>query len=141
MDNATAALAISIATAVSTAIVPVVLAYVNNRHEIKVKKIDLYDIRRADAISAYIRSAGAYVQNPRSETAAEYGRAYGEIFLYVPESLWGQISALNEKIVAKCQTPDVYAELSAVCMELGKLQSDCYQFNSRNHKQRNCGKR
>lgn len=141
MDNATAALIISISTAISTAIVPLILACISNRHEIKLKKIELYDIRRAEAVSAYIRSAGAYLQNPRAETASEYGRAYGEIFLYVPERLWEPISSLNARIVAKCQTPDVYADLSAVCMELGKLQSDCYQFNCRNHKQRNCGKR
>lgn len=137
MDNATAALIISISSAVLTVIVPVVQIFIGNSHEIRMKKIELYDVRRAEVISAYIRSAGAYLQDPRAETAAEYGRAYGEIFLYAPEGLWEQLSNLNEKIIKKYQTPDVYADLSAICMELGKLQADCYKLNRRNSKQRN----
>lgn len=103
---------------------PMVTALINSRSQRKIKEMELIDIRRSDAIAAYIQATGAYIQDPRTSTAAAYGSAYGEIFLYAPETLWMSISGLNDKIVKRDTVESMYQDFSAICMELGKLMEN-----------------
>lgn len=103
---------------------PMVTAIINSRSQRKIKEMELIDLRRSDAISAYIQATGSYIQDPRTSTAAAYGSAYGEIFLYTPESLWMPISALNTKIVKRDTVEAMYQDFSKICMELSKLMEN-----------------
>lgn len=103
---------------------PMVTAIINSRSQRKIKKMELIDLRRSDAIASYIQATGAYIQDPRCSTAANYGSAYGEIFLYTPESLWSAISNLNAKIVKRDTAESMYQDFSTICMELSKLMGN-----------------
>ena len=100
---------------------PMVTAVITSRSQKKIKEMELIDLRQADAISAYIQATGAYIHDPRSTTAASYGAAYGEIFLYAPESLWDPISSLNTKIVKRDTAEVLYQEFGVICMELSRM--------------------
>ena len=109
-----AALVISVAS-------PMITAAINNISQRKLKKMELIDLRRADTISAYIQATGAYIQDPRPSTASAYGSAYGEIFLYTPQSMWTAISELNDKIINRDTAASMYQDFSQICMELSRL--------------------
>lgn len=100
---------------------PMITAIINSRSQRKIKKMELVDLRRADAIASYIQATGAYIQDPRPETSAAYGSAYGEIFLYAPQSMWGAIAELNTKIINRDTAGSMYQDFSKICMELSSL--------------------
>lgn len=120
---AVAALAFSLAS-------PIVAAWISGHYQLKQKQLEFknakelrqqqfFDEHRAQVIETYITTAGAAIQEPSHQTMVSFGKSAGEIYLYVPDTLWRQIDTLNEEI-ADGDTDAAEATFTMLCKALSK---------------------
>lgn len=83
-----------------TVITPLLTTITRNRHEIKMYKLQYREKRRDEVVSGYLRSLSAIVMGRDYNNLAEYGRYYGEIFIYAPSALWDKIVDMNGHVSA-----------------------------------------
>jgi hypothetical protein len=128
--NATAAwiaLAISIT---GTIVGPIITTILTNRHQIKLRKLDIYERkykdftnRRRTTIENFISYTGQYITNPHREEFKNYSNHFFSIYAYAPESMWPSLDALYEHIAqendsdAKMQFVEINRVLSAMLKE------------------------
>jgi len=92
------AIFISATTAVVAILAPTLGAVVNNRHQLKMKSIELYQERRIKAFENYLRCTGSRLQFGDNNDEKNYGSASGEIMLYLPENLRQSVFDLDSVI-------------------------------------------
>ena len=97
---------ISCVTLAAAILCPVLTAWINNRHQFKLKKLELSDTaarlqlqHEQDIIENYLKNAGACIQNSTYENLALYNSYYSLAFQYIPKELHSQMKALNSNIV------------------------------------------
>lgn len=116
---------VSLVAAISAIIAPVITAVVNNRYQLKMRKIELYEQKRIDVINSYSKSLNAYLNNICGNTEYEFAQHKHSIFLYAPKASWKIIEKINNNIDegklddARKLIPDLMKELSP-CISGGK---------------------
>lgn len=74
---------ISILIAIIALISPIVTAIINNCHQTKIKKMDMYETSKRDALSNFINSAQAAILNPeKTENMLAYTSSFTKLFIY-----------------------------------------------------------
>lgn len=106
--NATAAwiaLAISIT---GTIVGPIVTTILTNRHQLKLRKMDIlqrtiekYEDNRFRDIQAFISRIGKYLAQHDMESRKSFGECFYNIYQYVPASLWDKLDFLYVSLCAK----------------------------------------
>lgn len=91
-------LIVALITAVSAIASPVVTAVINNRHEYKMRKLELIQNQKIKAIQGYTTNCSNYLSSNSNRTREEYYKSYGEIFLYVNKHNWKIIESLHSEI-------------------------------------------
>lgn len=101
--NATAAW---IALAVSI-ITPTVSLFINNRHQRKLKQLELLNqkatefySKQCDVFTKYLRHVTNHVYSISSDFF-EYNTSYHELFMYVPQEHWSLLTSLDAAIKSK----------------------------------------
>lgn len=103
--NATAAW---IALAVSI-ITPTISLFINNRHQRKLKQLELLNQKAAEFYSKQCNVFTKYLRNVTEHIHAvggsifNYDTSYHELFMYIPEKHWGLFISLDEAIRSKNQ--------------------------------------
>lgn len=109
---------VALVAAISAIIAPVITAVINNRYQLKMRKIELYEQKRIDVINSYSKSLNAYLNNICGNTEYEFAQHKHSIFLYAPKSAWKIIEKINKYIDegkfddARKLLPDLMKELS-----------------------------
>lgn len=85
-------------TAISAIIAPIITAIVNNRYQLKMKCLELYEEKRISTINQYISYISCYLNRVSTSSLIEMGTILNSIYLYTPKKLWKDISKLNECI-------------------------------------------
>lgn len=111
---------LSLLTACVSAISPLLTTVLNNIHQRKLREQEVYYEHHFKAVETYIRTAGAYLKNPTEETAVSYGLAYGEIFLYAPESLWQELEVFNNNLLLRQNPIMLYSQYTEICKSLSR---------------------
>lgn len=95
-----AALIISV---LGSVIGPLVTALINNRHQLKVLKLqtqqstyDSYTQKRSAAFQNFLSDVGRYISNSDFPNASGFGASFFVVYQYVPESDWGLLDTLYE---------------------------------------------
>ena len=84
---------------VAAVLSPVITAIVNNTHQSKIDRQRYFDEHRAQVIENYIRSVGELCEDvDREQFRRSYGKNSKEIYLYLPESLWGKIDQIDYSV-------------------------------------------
>lgn len=98
------ALVISI---IGTIVGPIVTTSLTNRHQLKLREIDIkhenldkYNSARLNAINTFISNVGEYLSRPDTQTLRVLGSSYLNIYPYVPQKLWKQIDHLYASIIS-----------------------------------------
>ena len=91
----------AIFAAIAAIIAPVLTAFINNRHQYKMRKLELYQNERIQSIQDYTSSCSNYIENPYAPEQSEYLRAYGKIFLYARRKHWPAIESVHSDIMRK----------------------------------------
>lgn len=60
------------------------------------KRIELYEEKRIEAINNYVSEVSKYIHNSSNENASDMGQTLNSIFLYAPKEIWNDIKSLNE---------------------------------------------
>ncbi len=74
---------VSIVIAIIALISPIVTAIINNCHQTKIKKMDMYETAKREALSDFILSAQATMFNSEnSEFLHKYATSFNKLFIY-----------------------------------------------------------
>lgn len=77
---------------------PILTAIINNRHQTKMKKIEMSIASKLKIIEDYLSSAGQIIYHNGEASTESYSIAIGRIYSASPRSLWEKISLLDEMI-------------------------------------------
>lgn len=85
MDLSLIALFVSIGTLAVSAISPIIVNLINNRHQRRMKEYELFGDRRIQAVEEYLQSIGQLRKNKYGNALDKYSIAYGNVLLFVSE--------------------------------------------------------
>lgn len=103
---------------------PFLTAYLNNRHQLKMKRIEFNLEHRAQVIENYIRATGETIITHKpisSQFGPHYGTYFGEVFIYVPNDLWPLLVRINEKFKLSLYD-EAQVDFLALCQKLAELE-------------------
>lgn len=76
-------LTLSIVIAVIALVSPIITTVINNRYQLKLKKIDMYEEAKRQVLSDFIENAQEYLLNPGYiESTVKYYSSLDKLFLY-----------------------------------------------------------
>lgn len=113
--NATAAWIALVVSIIGTFIGPIITAIINNRHQLKLRKLDIkqrsvetYETRRHEAINTFLSEVGDCVTYSSCGTPGlTCGKAYFNIYQYVPDDMWSELDQLYDKLIRHGETDEV----------------------------------
>ena len=79
---------VALLAAISAIIAPAITSIINNRHALKVIKIEKFIASRINIIEKYVSTAGQLISHPSHESRLEFGNYCSQIYLYVPYTYW-----------------------------------------------------
>ena len=130
MKLSTLSICISIAVAFAAIISPIIVTILNNRHQLKLKKLELEQqhferttMHKRELVENCLRATGAFLACQDVSTEKEYGNYYFKTLLYVG----GDIRAWMENV-------NTYIDLGnyeAAATQLGKAIPEIEQFVQR----------
>ena len=118
---------IAIVLGISAVISPIATAIINNSHQIKLKKIEIYEKDKKDALSDFIRSSQLLIYSPNDEGYLEkHLESFNKLLIYFknisPTSNTKFIELINEVKNRDCQENVLKAtlELTNIVRDLSK---------------------
>ena len=81
--------------AVAAIIAPVITTCLNNRHQYKMRKLEISQEEKIKAIQEYTEACSNFLIDGRSAAKSEYYKSYGKIFLYANKKNWSKIEKLH----------------------------------------------
>ncbi len=85
-------------TTVSAIAAPIITALINNRFQLKLKQLEIYEKKRIEVINRYVSAVSSYVTKPSSSSEDDLFVIMNSVFLYAPPKVWKDISNLNSLI-------------------------------------------
>lgn len=122
-------------TLIVAIISPVIVTILNNYHNSKIRKLELYYQKQLSyyqkqesVFSSFLESASKQVVADYQSEKVEYMRYYNQLFLYTPEEYWEQFKKLNESVVNR-NKGESEKLLFSTAVSLGKiLQESALMF-------------
>lgn len=81
---------------------PIITTLLNNRHQLKIRKLELEQKQSENSVlykrnifENYVSSLSKLTANPTNESLSEYGKCYSLAYMYLPESIQGDMSKIN----------------------------------------------
>ncbi len=100
---------------------PILTAIINNRHQTKMKKIEMSIASKLKIIENYLSSAGQIIYHNGEASTESYSIAIGRIYSASPRSLWEKISVLDEMIYSG-NWEDAHAQFLEISQALASHQ-------------------
>ena len=92
------AIIISITTFAASIASPILVAIINNKHQLKKQRVEYYDNHKNEVIENYLRAVGQFLYGDAYEKDDNYGLCCAEIYMYVPKHLWNQVDEIDDSI-------------------------------------------
>ena len=108
---------VALLTTFSAIFAPTITALVNNRHQYKIRKLEVLQEKRIKAIQEYAESCSNYIAHNHRAELCEYSKCYGKIFLYANKKHWAKIKGLHADI-ENGDFQSASAKLADVCQAL-----------------------
>jgi hypothetical protein len=81
---------------------PIITTLLNNRHQLKIRKLELDQKQSENTVlymrnifENYVSALGKLPAYPTNEALAEYGKYYSLAYMYLPENLQSDMSDIN----------------------------------------------
>lgn len=107
----------AVVAAISAIVAPVVTTAINNRHQYKMRKLEIIYSEKLTAIREYTESCSNYLVDKTLDAQAAYYKSYGRIFLYTNKKHWENIQGLHSA-VSHNNFEMAAALLEEVCQDL-----------------------
>lgn len=85
----------SAAATIVTACSPFLVAYFNNHHQRKMKEIEIYTVKRIQALEAYLDAVEKYIVSGSDE---DFKRLSGSVYLYVESRHWYLLDKIADMV-------------------------------------------
>lgn len=102
MDLSVISLAVSISVSLAAIISPGIVTWMNNRHQLKIKKMELSQehfekntLHEREIWENYLKYAGHVIQRSKPESQQGYGEYYFKALLYAPDDIRSDMTAIN----------------------------------------------
>ncbi len=112
---------------VASIVSPIITTYMNNKHQKELKKIDIYEDAKKEALSNFIDTAQILNYNPTdSDAMYEYCTAFDKLFIYFSDISLDTVKGLElaRKEIAKNDTQENFKkanrELTKIVQTLSK---------------------
>lgn len=76
---------IAIGVGLSAVISPSITAFINNKHQLKIRNIEIYELSKRKALENYITASFNLSANKTADTEANFFIALNNLYLYFPE--------------------------------------------------------
>ena len=109
----------ALVAAVAAIIAPIITAKINNRHQYKMRKLEIMQEEKIKAIQNYAESCSNYIAHPNRPELVEYSKSYGKIFLYAKKETRKDIEQIQKHLdnqnftAASCLLVKVCCDLSS----------------------------
>lgn len=114
-------LTLSIVIAVIALISPIITTVINNRHQLKIKKIDMYEESKRQALSEFIENAQEYLLNSDYEKPTiKYHSSLDKLFLYFSDIDLNTFISFEKAIKNKDDFSIAMDELTKIVQVLAK---------------------
>lgn len=90
-----AAVIVALITALAAIVAPMITAWLNNRHQLKMNQFELYDQKKVQVINDYISAVAQYLESPARASESKMAEVRYLIYLYSPKSTWKDIDLLD----------------------------------------------
>lgn len=118
MINLDTTVIVALVAAISAIVSPLVANHFNNRHALKIRRLELYTEKRIAVINEFVSNISKYLVNESEVLETELGASICSIYLYAPREIWPDLDALygyialNDRKSAKRVLPDIAKLLS-----------------------------
>lgn len=89
---------ISIIALLGSILSPIITAKINRHYDIEEQKLKFYNTHRAEVIENFISALGAKIEVTDVHMDLDFGKSFGEIYLYTSPELWDDIDNLVNTI-------------------------------------------
>lgn len=112
--SATAAWIALVISVIGTIVGPIVTAIINNRHQLKLRKLDIkqhsietYETRRFEAINTFLSQVGHCLSYSDIEGIKSCGSSYFCVYQFVPADMWPELDQLYNKLISDESSDEV----------------------------------
>ena len=113
------AVLVAVLAAMSAIFAPLITAWLNNRHQYKMKRMEIVQAEKIRAIQEYAESCSNYIARCHRVELGEYSKSYGKIFLYTDRKHWKAIKELHADIESG-NFQAASAKFASVCQALSE---------------------
>lgn len=99
---------------------PALVAFVNNRHQERLRMLDIKDrdLQHAhDFVDAYLMAAGDCIYNGDIDAVSEFGKHCGVVFCYIPSEFHDYVSAINSSALNRNKDHDLHERLETLAVK------------------------
>lgn len=108
---------VALITTASAVFAPVLTAWINNRHQYRMRSLELIQVERIRAIQEYVQACSDYFSPANQLNGDRYFSSYGKIFLYADKSHWDDIQKIHSYVL-KGDFQSASDKLADTCQEL-----------------------
>lgn len=105
MDLSVISIAISISVSLAAIISPGIVTWMNNRHQLKIKKMELSQehfekntLHEREIWENYLKYTSRVIYRSNVDSQQSYGEYYFKALLYAPDDIRSDITTINELI-------------------------------------------
>ena len=113
--------AITIILLISSIISPIVTTVINNKHQLALKKLDMYEIEKRKALADFIECAEDFLLNPHYvEQSVKYYSSLDKLFIYFSDISLNTFTSLEKASKNLDDLSIAKLELSKIAQKLSK---------------------
>ena len=101
-------------TVIVTAVSQVIITKLNNRHQERISKREMFVRRQIEVIEKYLASVGKALDH---DNFTDFRESRGTIFLYTPKETWDDIRRLNSLLSTSARYDEPVASECYVLLE------------------------
>ena len=101
-------------TVIVTAVSQVIITKLNNRHQERISKREMFVRRQIEVIEKYLASVGKALDH---DNVTDFRESRGTIFLYTPKETWDDIQRLNSLLSTSARYDEPVASECYVLLE------------------------
>ena len=84
--------------AIAAILAPVFTCLINNRHQYKMRKLEIIQEQKSKVIHEYAEACSNYMTDSHKNAQVEYYKSYGKIYLYANKKHWRAIESIHTDI-------------------------------------------
>ena len=116
--NIDLSITISVILALSAILSPIIVAIINNRHQRKMKQLEMANEHKIRAIEEYMSKLVEYITRPSSHVRKEYGYSFGQALLYVSSSNRKLMIEIDNLVKDYCKMENIADKIETLAQKL-----------------------